>query len=94
MEAPACGTPVVAFPAGALAEIVDPGRTGYLVSDVAEMAEAIHRCRSLRPEVCKREASQRFNLHQMITKYFELYGFLADSSPTCFLPKELNGRCV
>ena len=35
MEAIACGTPVIAFPAGALADIVEPGVTGYLVEDAA-----------------------------------------------------------
>src|SRR5207249_5576489 len=41
MEALAAGTPVIAFPSGALPEIVEHGRTGYLVSDVKEMAQAI-----------------------------------------------------
>lgn len=31
MEAIACGTPVVAFPVGALPEIIEPGVTGFLV---------------------------------------------------------------
>src|SRR5437868_2657194 len=40
MEALACGTPVVAFPAGALAEIVEPAVTGLLVSDAREIGRA------------------------------------------------------
>src|SRR5262249_25501474 len=38
MEALACGTPVIAFPSGALAEIVEHGRTGFLVKNETEMA--------------------------------------------------------
>ena len=38
MEALACGRPVVAFPVGALPEIVEHGRNGFLVRDVEEMA--------------------------------------------------------
>ena len=41
MEALASGTPVIAFPNGALAEIVEHGRTGFLVGDEMEMTEAI-----------------------------------------------------
>ena len=41
MEALACGTPVIAFPSGALPEIVEHGRTGLIVRDAQEMAEAI-----------------------------------------------------
>ena len=41
MEALACGTPVVAFGSGALAEIVEHGVTGFLVRDTAQMAAAM-----------------------------------------------------
>ena len=45
IEALACGTPVVAFPAGALGEIIEPGVTGFLVrpKDSAGVAEAVIR---------------------------------------------------
>ena len=38
VEALACGTPVIAFPEGAAAEIVIDGENGMLVADEAEMA--------------------------------------------------------
>jgi glycosyltransferase involved in cell wall biosynthesis len=41
VEALACGTPVIAFPEGAAAEIVIDGENGMLVADEASMARAI-----------------------------------------------------
>ena len=37
----ASATPVLAFPNGAAPEIVDPGRTGFLCRDEAEMVRAV-----------------------------------------------------
>jgi glycosyltransferase involved in cell wall biosynthesis len=73
MEAMACGTPVVAFPAGALAELIDHGRTGFLVHDVKEMAEAIRAADTLDPATCRREAENRFSAYRMFQQYLQLY---------------------
>ncbi len=73
MEAIACGTPVIAFPAGALADIVEPGVTGYLVESVADMAEAIHVVNSLDRDACREVARRRFGLERMVAGYFGLY---------------------
>ena len=82
MEALACGTPVIAFPSGALAEIVEPGRTGFLVNDAREMAEAIRAVGSIDPEECRCAARKRFSATRMLKQYFELYSRLAQSSST------------
>ncbi len=74
MEAIACGTPVVAFPVGALPEIIEPGVTGFLVD---EDAEAIRAVETLEPERCREAARQRFSLERMITGYFGYYRKLA-----------------
>jgi glycosyltransferase involved in cell wall biosynthesis len=73
MEAMACGTPVVAFRAGALPELIDHGRTGFLVDDVAEMAQAVAGARALDPAECRREAEARFGESRMTARYLDLY---------------------
>jgi glycosyltransferase involved in cell wall biosynthesis len=73
MEALACGTPVIAFPAGALREIVEHGRTGFLVSDAHEMAEAIAQAAEIDPEECRRVACERFSAERMVARYMDRY---------------------
>src|SRR5262249_18461298 len=71
MEAIACGTPVVAFPSGALPEVIDHGRTGFLVESLAEMACAIRHTDSISREVCLRTARERFSADRMVRQYQE-----------------------
>lgn len=77
MEALACGTPVVAYPSGALPDIVEHGVTGFLVHDEREMADAIAACGGLDPEDCRAAARERFSLQRMVRRYFEHYEALA-----------------
>ncbi|MBV8568709.1 MAG: glycosyltransferase family 4 protein [Methylobacteriaceae bacterium] len=77
MEALACGTPVVAFARGALPQIIDHGRTGYLVESVEGMAEAIAAAGSLDPLTCRGEARRRFSVRRMTERYLALYEALA-----------------
>lgn len=81
MEALACGTPVVAFPVGALPEIIDHGRTGFLVRDVQEMADAIDAAARLPPEACREAAGGRFSATAMVARYLALYQALAGGEP-------------
>jgi glycosyltransferase involved in cell wall biosynthesis len=79
MEALAAGTPVIAFPSGALPEIVDDGVTGFLVQNIDEMAEAIRRVDTIRPCVCREAARCRFSRARMVHQYFELYESLVQA---------------
>lgn len=78
MEALAAGTPVIAFPTGALPEIVEPGRTGFLVRDVGEMADAIAAADRIDPETCRAAARTRFSLAAMERRYLDLYAAIAE----------------
>lgn len=84
MEALACGTPVVAFPAGALANLVEPGKNGFLVSSTTEMALAIRSVAALSPKACRDSARTRFSQQRMVGEYLRLYTQLAEGAPGSF----------
>jgi glycosyltransferase involved in cell wall biosynthesis len=69
VEAMACGTPVIAFPRGALRETIEHGRSGFLVGSVAEMAEAIADVGRLDPGCCRDLAAERFSVQRVAARY-------------------------
>ena len=73
MEAFAVGTPVIAWPSGAIPEIVEDGVTGFLVESVEAMADAIRRVDQLDRRACRAVAESRFSRERMIRDYFGLY---------------------
>jgi glycosyltransferase involved in cell wall biosynthesis len=77
MEALACGTPVVAVRTGALPEIVEHGRTGWLVENSEELPAAIEAAAEIRSADCRAAAEQRFSAERMTESYIALYKKLA-----------------
>jgi len=82
MEALAAGTPVIAFRSGALPEIVDDGRTGYLVSNAREMARAMAKVANIKSEDCVKSAWRNFSADQMVNRYMRVYARLIAKSAT------------
>lgn len=77
MEALATGTPVVAFRTPALVELVEHGTTGFLVSDVAGMTEALRRVDAIDREACRQAAVARCDIDRMTSSYLAVYDALA-----------------
>src|SRR6266581_1419740 len=73
MEALACDTPVVAFPVGALCDLIEDGRTGFLVDTGTDLPDAMRASQKLDPAACRREAELRFSSEIMQAKYIDLY---------------------
>jgi glycosyltransferase involved in cell wall biosynthesis len=80
MEAMACGTPVIAFPQGALLEIVRNDVSGYLVKDVAQMTHAIGDLDRLWPEDALAVAEENFSARAMADGYEMMYERIVSES--------------
>ena len=73
VEAMACGTPVVAYPRGAMPELIEPGRTGYLVGDVATAVDAVRRATELDRREIHEITAKRFSADRMVDDYLRVY---------------------
>ena len=73
VEALACGTPVIAFPQGAAAEIVLDGENGMLVADEADMAGAVERLASIDPKRCRASVAERYDVSVTVAGYEHVY---------------------
>lgn len=73
IEAMACGTPVIAFPGGSVAEIMEDGVTGFVVQTVEEAVRAVARVPSLDRRRCREVFERRFTAERMAWDYVRLY---------------------
>ena len=73
VEAMACGTPVIAYRRGSMAEVVDEGVTGFLVRDVESAAAAIEKAIALDRNVVSARAAARFGAGRMVDDYLHVY---------------------
>ena len=80
-EALAAGTPVIAFPRGAMPEIIDHGRTGFLVETEQDAVRALRNIGDIAPAACRAAVAQRFSLTAMLDGYEALYRHLLNSNP-------------
>jgi len=74
-EAMAAGTPVVGYRRGGLAEVVEDGRTGFLVEpdDEEALARAVGRIGVIDRRVCRDRVEHRFSLQRMVDGYAAFY---------------------
>ncbi len=84
MESLAAGTPVIAFGSGALPSIVENGKTGFIVENVQEMADAVNQITDIDRNWCRRVAEERFSAERMGLQYLEIYRSLIETSSRNF----------
>ncbi len=73
IESMACGTPVIAFNKGSMAELIEHGKNGFLVSGCEEAVEHIVRIKDINRSDCRRTVEDRFTADTMVEKYIDVY---------------------
>ena len=73
IEAMACGTPVIAFRAGSVPEVVDHGVSGFIVDSVDEAVAAVRRVQGLDRAQVRRAFDRRFTAERMTRDYLSIY---------------------
>jgi glycosyltransferase involved in cell wall biosynthesis len=78
IEAMACGTPVLAFRCGAVAEIIDQGVTGAIVDTVEEAVRVLPKLFALDRRAVRRRFDERFTATRMAKDYVQVYRSLLE----------------
>jgi glycosyltransferase involved in cell wall biosynthesis len=73
IEAMACGTPVIARLHGSVPEVMEPGKTGFVVKDIAGAVEAVKRIGTVSRRECRRVFEERFTSERMAEEYLDVY---------------------
>src|SRR5437588_5542253 len=73
IDAMACGTPVIAWRRGSVPEIIDHGRTGFIVESETEAVEAIGRLNELERRTVRAVFEQRFTVRRMAKDYLRCF---------------------
>jgi glycosyltransferase involved in cell wall biosynthesis len=73
VESMACGTPVIATRYGAVPEVIEHGRSGIIVDNYRQMAEALEQADALDPMECRRYVEELFAPERMVGDYVRTY---------------------
>ncbi len=72
-EAMLCGTPVIAYQRGSMAELIQPDKTGFLVLNQQQAINSVKELGAIDRRYCHQYAKERFSQEHMVKGYMEVY---------------------
>ncbi len=78
VEAMACGTPVVAYKKGSMPEVIEHGKTGFLVENINSAVEAILKIDSINSSDYRNHVVEKFSKERMAEDYVKVYREILD----------------
>jgi glycosyltransferase involved in cell wall biosynthesis len=77
-EANAAGVPVIAMNLGSCGEVIEDGRTGFLVNNVNEAVTALQELASINSAACRERVQHHFSIDSMVDAYERVYDAIFD----------------
>jgi glycosyltransferase involved in cell wall biosynthesis len=78
VEANAAGVPVIAMDLGSCREVIQDGKTGFLVHNVNQAVQALERLFEIDSSVCRQRVQQCFSIDTMVRAYERVYSTIFD----------------
>lgn len=72
-ESMICGTPVIAFNRGSMPELIQDGKTGFLVENAAQASAAVGKISGLDRSYIHKYAATKFSSTRMADEYIDIY---------------------
>jgi len=73
-ESMACGTPVIAYRRGSMPELIEDGRTGFIIdSDINLLTEAMEKVNQIDRALVRQKVEERFSKEIMVANYEKAY---------------------
>ena len=91
IEAMACGTPVIAYRRGSVAEVIQDNVSGFLVETIEEAVAAVRRVALLDRGRVRAEFERRFTAERMARDYLDIYQELLSARTRAVQVAMLNG---
>jgi len=73
IEAMACGTPVIAYRKGSVPEVMEEGKTGFIVQGLEDAVKAVESVHTLSRKRCREVFEERFTATRMTRDYLSIY---------------------
>ena len=89
IEAMAAGTPVIAWPCGSTAEVIEHGRSGFIVDSIDEAVAAVEAAGRMPRAGVRAAFDARFTARRMALDYVRLYEALTGTERTALFGKTL-----
>jgi glycosyltransferase involved in cell wall biosynthesis len=91
IEAMACGTPVIAYRAGSVPEVIDEGVTGFIVDGEEEAVQAVKNLAKIERRTVRARFEERFTSDRMARAYVRHYQQLAGAvqQPAVRVPRSV-----
>ena len=89
IEAMAAGTPVIAWPCGSTAEVIEHGRSGFIVDSVEEAVAAVEAAARMPRAGVRAAFEARFTARRMALDYLRLYETMTGTERTALFGKTM-----